>query len=113
MDEYAIQKVLRKNMQDCAHPMTRQELRDVRQKIESPYLADKADGVDALIPLTEAEIDEAIRRGVPPRWRVLRKLPHVLVAWKMRVKVRRGMRAVSLFPAVTPFFCLSLCTGSG
>ena len=90
VDEYAIQKVLRKNMQDCAHPMTRQELREVRQRIESPYLKADAAAADAeaLIPLTEAEIDEAIRRGVPPRWRVLRKLPHVLVAWKMRVKAR-------------------------
>jgi hypothetical protein len=88
--EYAIQKVLRKNMQDCAHPMTRQELKDIRKQIESPYLTEKDDDSAALIPLTEAEIDEAIRRGVALRWRVLRKLPHVLVAWKMRLKVSRS-----------------------
>jgi len=75
-------------MQDCAHPMTYHELRDIRQKIESPYLdPESAASSTIMIPLTEAEIDEAIRRGVPPQWRLLRKLPHVLVAWKMRLKV--------------------------
>jgi hypothetical protein len=90
VEEYAIQKVLRKNMQDCAQPMTYHELRDIRQKIESPYL-DPDEGKSStstfMIPLTEAEIDEAIRRGIPLQWRLIRKLPHVLVAWKMRLKV--------------------------
>lgn len=88
-----MQKVLRKNIQDCAHPMTNHELKELRKQIQSPYLHDAGDdhkdayASSIMIPLTEAEIDEAIRRGVPPRWRLLRKLPHVLVAWKLRLKV--------------------------
>ena len=66
--------------------MTVQELKDIRKKIQSPYLTEDDDSLP--IPLTEAEIDEAIRKKVELRWRILRKLPHVLVAWKMRLKVR-------------------------
>ena len=83
VEDYAIQKVLRKNIQDCTHPMTTQELRVIRKQIQSPYQTDE----NLPIPLTEAEIDEAIRRKVDLHWRILRKLPHVLVAWKMRLKV--------------------------
>lgn len=86
VEEYAIQKVLRKNIQDCTRPMSHHELVDIRRRIQSPYL-DSTTEASALFPLTEAEIDEAIRRKVPLRWHIKQKLPHVLVAWKMRLKV--------------------------
>ena len=81
LEDYAIQKVLRKSIQDCSHSMTALELGEIRKKIKSPYQDDTA------LPLTEAEVDEAIRRGTPPKWKIIRKLPHVAVAWKMRLQV--------------------------
>jgi hypothetical protein len=80
--DYAIQKVLRKNIQDVSEPMHPSELSAIRKAIQSPYQSD----ADLALPLTEAEIDEAIRRGVKLNWRVKRKLAHVLVAWRLRVK---------------------------
>ena len=80
--DYAIQKVLRKNIQDVSEPMLPSELAVIRKAIQSPYQSDTA----LALPLTEAEIDEAIRRGVKLNWRLVRKLAHVLVAWRLRVK---------------------------
>ena len=80
--DYAIQKVLRKNIQDVSEAMLPVELSAIRKAIQSPYQSDP----DLALPLTEAEIDEAIRRGVKLNWRVQRKLAHVLVAWRLRVK---------------------------
>ena len=80
LEEYAIQKVLRKSIQDCSQPMTSAELSEIRRQIESPY----ADGTH---PLTENELDEALRAGVKIPWKIVQKLPHVSVAWKMRIKV--------------------------
>jgi hypothetical protein len=80
--DYAIQKVLRKNIQDVSEHMLPAELALIRKAIQSPYQSDTA----LALPLTEAEIDEAIRRGVKLNWRLVRKLAHVLVAWRLRVK---------------------------
>ena len=76
-EEYAIKKTLRKSIQDCSHPMTQQELDVIRKAIHS----DKA----VTTQLTEAEQDEAIRLGVKLPWRIFRKMPHTMVAWKMRL----------------------------
>ena len=62
--------------------MTPAELSEIRRRIDSPYA--EMDGAPAL---TENELDEAIRAGVKIPWKIIRKLPHVSVAWKMRVKV--------------------------
>lgn len=82
MEEYAIQKVLRKSIQDCAQPMLPTELAAIRKAIHSPYKDERI-----AIPLTEAEIDEALRQGLPIHWKLIRRLPHVLVAWRMRCQV--------------------------
>ena len=68
MDHYAIQKVLRKTVQDCAHPMHPAELVSIRKAICSPYQ-------DETIPLTEAELDEAILAGVKIHWKLKQRLP--------------------------------------
>lgn len=83
-EDYAIQKVLRKSIQDCSHPLTASELNEIRSKIQSPYAQDTSTHA---LPLTEAELDEAIRIGAAPHWKVIRKLAHVSVAWKMRLQV--------------------------
>ena len=77
-EEYAIKKMLRKSIQDCAHPMTQLELDTVRRGIRSDKTSESQ--------LTEAEQDEAIRLGVKIPWRIFRKMPHTMVAWKMRLK---------------------------
>ena len=82
MEEYAIQKVLRKSIQDCAQPMLPTELAAIRKAIHSPYKDERI-----AIPLTEAEIDESLRQGLPIHWKLIRRLPHVLVAWRMRCQV--------------------------
>lgn len=76
-EEYAIKKTLRKTMQDCSHPMTPQELALIRRAIHGGVSSQQ---------LSEAEQDEAIRLGVKLPWRVFRKLPHIMVAWKLRLK---------------------------
>jgi DNA polymerase delta subunit 1 len=75
-EEYAVKKMLRKSMQDCSHPMTAYELSAVRKAIQT----------DGSQQLSEAEQDKAIRLGVKLQWRVFRKLPHIMVAWKLRLK---------------------------
>ena len=75
-EEYALKKMLRKSMQDCSHPMTHQELAAIRKAIQSD-----GDG-----QLSEAEQDKAIRLSVKVPWRVFRKMPHIMVAWKLRLK---------------------------
>ena len=91
-DDYAIQKVLRKSIQECSQPLLPAELRTIRQRIQSPYVDEEA------MPLTEAELDEAIRRGAAPRWRIIRKLAHVSVAWKMRLQVMAPRAHARLAP---------------
>lgn len=76
-EDYAIKKMLRKTIQDCAHPMTPQEVVHIRKAIDSDKTA---------AHLTEEEQDKAIRMGVKLRWRIFRKLPHIMVAWKLRQK---------------------------
>ena len=77
-EDYAIKKMLRKSIQDCAHPMTPQELKSIRLAIRSSSTASSQ--------LTEAEQDEAIRLRVKLPWRIFRKMPHTMVAWKLRLK---------------------------
>lgn len=77
-EEYAVKKMLRKSMQDCAHPMTPQELFAIRKSIHTD--------TSMTSQLSEAEQDKAIRQGVKLHWRVFRKMPHIMVAWKLRLK---------------------------
>jgi DNA polymerase delta subunit 1 len=76
LDDYAIQKVLRKTIQDCCLPMTPSELCHIRRQIAS----DKPEGEQ----LSYAEQDEAIRHGVRLPWRTRVTLPHVMLAWRLR-----------------------------
>jgi DNA polymerase delta subunit 1 len=77
-EEYAVKKMLRKTIQDCSHPMTPQELITIRQAMQQSHWSNSQ--------LTEAEQDEAIRHGIKLPWRIFRKLPHIMVAWKLRLK---------------------------
>ena len=77
LPQYAIKKTLRKTYQDCAKPLTRQELHAVRRALKLP-LSDE--------PLTYAEEDAAILARVPIPYRARIRLPHVLLAWRLRLK---------------------------
>lgn len=80
VEQYAIRKVLRKSMQDCCHPMTRSEIAEIRGLIHSDK--DKS----ANEQLSYAEQDEAIRKNIKLPWNLKVRLPHVLLAWRMRLK---------------------------
>jgi DNA polymerase delta subunit 1 len=73
--QYAIKKTLRKSFQDCSKPLTRNELHAVRKALKLP-LSDH--------PLTYAEEDAAILAKIPIPYRARIRLPHVILAWRLR-----------------------------
>ena len=75
--QYAIKKTLRKTFQDCSKPLTRQELHTVRRGLHLP-LTDE--------PLTYAEEDAAILAKIQIPYRARIRLPHVILAWRLRLK---------------------------
>jgi DNA polymerase delta subunit 1 len=77
MEAYAIQKTLRKTMQDVCYPMTAAEIASIRKKLPQPGKGDQ---------LSYAEQDEAIRLKIDLPWRIRVRLPHVLLAYRMRKK---------------------------
>ena len=76
LEAYAISKNLRKNIQDTSHPMSAQELREIREQLGSHGKGE----------LSYAEIDQAIRAKIRLPWRSRVKLPHVVLAWKLRMQ---------------------------
>jgi len=79
LEDYVIKKTLRKAMHDVCHPMTAEELRSIREALGGGRA--QASGA-----LTYAEQDQAIYAKVPLPWRVKVRLPHVLLAWRLRLK---------------------------
>ena len=80
LQAYAISKTLRKTIQDCSLPMTRQELMEIRQKLSPNYRGGRAEE-----QLSYAEVDAAINAKIKLVWRSRIKLPHVVLAWKLRL----------------------------
>ena len=93
LESYAVQKTLRKSMQDCCFPMTIQELDHVRAllSMEKPCdttlhtIADATANDQSKKQLSYAEQDEAIRKKITLPWKNRVRLPHVMLAWKMRL----------------------------
>lgn len=83
MDAYAIQKVLRKSMQDCCFPMTNSQICDVRKALRGSKAGETV-GSDE--QLSYAEQDEAIRKKISLPWKLRIRLPHVMLAWRMRLQ---------------------------
>ena len=79
VEDYSIRKTLRKTYADCCKPMTRSELCAVRRAI-----GQAADDHGA--PLTYAEEDAAIMAKVRLPYRQRIRLPHVNLAWRLRLK---------------------------
>jgi DNA polymerase elongation subunit (family B) len=77
LETYAVKKTLRKGMADCCHPMRPAELSVIRAQL-------RGGGVSAA-PLSYAEQDEAIHRHIALPWRPRVRLPHVLLAWRLRL----------------------------
>jgi len=77
VESYVISKVLRKSIQDCSAPMTQREIAAVRERIGS-----KSAGAE----LSYAEQDEAILKKVRLPWKLLRRLPHVMLAYRQRLR---------------------------
>jgi hypothetical protein len=80
LETYAIQKTLRKSMQDVCFPMTAEEVGCVRKKLGKPDGGPKGD------QLSYAEQDEAIRLKIELPWKLRVRLPHVMLAYRMRKK---------------------------
>ena len=79
VEAYAVQKVLRKSMQDCCFPMTTSQVATIKKALGSTTTITTQE-------LSYAEQDEAIRKKVPLPWRLKIRLPHVMLAWRMRMK---------------------------
>jgi DNA polymerase elongation subunit (family B) len=79
LSKYAISKTLRKNIQDCSLPHSQQELREIRTRIGST-------NVESEDQLSYAEQDECIHKKVKIIWKSRVKLPHVCLAWKLRLE---------------------------
>jgi DNA polymerase elongation subunit (family B) len=77
LETYAIQKTLRKSMQDVCFPMAADEVDDVRKKIPQPGKGEQ---------LSYAEQDDAIRLKIELPWKIRVRLPHVMLAYRMRKK---------------------------
>jgi DNA polymerase delta subunit 1 len=83
VDSYAIQKVLRKSMQDCCFPMTSSQICEIRKALCGGKVAESGGAVEQL---SYAEQDDAIRKKVPLPWKLRIRLPHVMLAWRMRLQ---------------------------
>lgn len=83
VDAYAIQKVLRKSMQDCCFPMTNSQICDVRKALRGSKAAETAGSVEQL---SYAEQDDAIRKKISLPWKLRIRLPHVMLAWRVRLQ---------------------------
>ena len=83
LETYAIQKTLRKSMQDVCHPMSADEVSIIRNKIQ---IAGGHPDTRGGGQLTYAEQDDAIRLKIPLPWRLRIRLPHVMLAYRMREK---------------------------
>ena len=77
LETYAIQKTLRKSMQDVCFPMSAAEIAAIRKKLPQPGNGDQ---------LSYAEQDEAIRLKIELPWKIRVRLPHVMLAYRMRKK---------------------------
>ena len=79
LEAYAIQKTLRKGIQDISHPMEPHELAAIRQQLPCGSL-----DADSKKQLSYAEQDEALRLGIRLPWNIKLRLPHVLLAYRLR-----------------------------
>jgi len=79
LEAYAVQKVLRKSMQDCCFPMTPIQIKTVRLAIGSSIIDDNQQ-------LSYAEQDDAIRKKVALPWKLRIRLPHIMLAWRWRLQ---------------------------
>ena len=89
LDVYAIQKTLRKSMQDVCHPMQPEEVARVREalhakKQNSERTASARISGGQTAQLSYAEQDEAIRWKIKLPWRIRVRLPHVMLAYRLR-----------------------------
>jgi DNA polymerase delta subunit 1 len=80
LEAYAVQKTLRKSMQDCSLPMSTAELCEIRGQLPQQGKSNEAE------QLSYAEQDQAIRQKIRLPWRMRVKLPHVMLAWRLRKK---------------------------
>lgn len=82
LEAYAIQKTLRKTMQDICFPMSTEEVATLRRQLVAA--GNHVDTRSA--QLTYAEQDDAIRLRLRLPWQLRVRLPHVLLAYRMREK---------------------------
>ena len=85
--DYAIKKMLRKSLADCSLPMTPTEVQTIRQRLARSSADVNLKAGDERPPqLTYAEQDAALQARIPLPYRMRIRLPHVILAWKLRKK---------------------------
>ena len=77
LQQYAISKTLRKTIQDCSLPMSDQELREIRKQLGKHHIKDEV--------LSYEDQDICIRKKINLPWKSRVKLPHVTLAYKLRL----------------------------
>ena len=83
LEAYAIRKTLRKSYADCCHPLTRADLRAIRGALR---VHDEAGAVGEEPRLSFAEEEAALLQGLALPYRPRVRLPHVMLAWRLRRK---------------------------
>jgi DNA polymerase delta subunit 1 len=82
LETYAIQKTLRKSMQDVCFPMSADQVATVRKLLAERGAQQGKGGAG----LSYAEQDEAIRLKIALPWKIRVRLPHVMLAYRLRQK---------------------------
>ena len=78
LDQYVMRQVLRKSKPDCSRPMPPKQLLAIRNQLKMPNAGTG--------PLSYAETDAAIRAKIPLHFDTTSLMPHVEVAWRMRLR---------------------------
>ena len=93
--DYAVRKTLRKAMHDCCFPMHASELAAIRARLlpqkkhtttTTRPVNDGGTTSTSTRQLSYAEQDQAIQARIPLPWRMRVRLPHVMLAWRLRLK---------------------------
>ena len=82
LEQYVMRQVLRKTKPDCSKPLPPKQLAAIRAKL----IPNAAHASVSAEQLSYTEIDAAIRAGVPLHFETNSLMPHVEVAWRMRLR---------------------------
>jgi DNA polymerase delta subunit 1 len=107
-ESFAVKKTLRKSMGDCCFPMRPAELQEVRRRLGLSNISNTAAADQKQEQqLSYAEQDQAIYAKITLPWRPRVRLPHVLLAWRLR------LRDPGSAPVPGESICYIICNNGG